>query len=517
MNVLSNLRVAHRLGIGFGLLAVILLILSGVGLYNARHVKAVLQNDLLTAQARQDVIAEMTALMALQDISVRNIGLLADPLLMQASAKEAREADKALDKALGNLRAMNLDARESDLAGQIEALNKQSRPHMEEAIGLAVSFQPDEAVGVLNSKLDVPSKQRRELLRQLSQHAKERLAGASAELMRGSDRSSQLMIGATALGLMLAVAAAWVVSRSIVGPLRSVVQLANRVAEGDLSTRIQTRRHDEIGELETAMGRMADSLRSVIGTMRSSAESIFTASTEIAAGNHDLSNRTEQQAASLQETVSTVATMTETIRRNAESARQASQLAVQASSIATTGGERVSQVVTTMNDISQSSRKISDIVGVIDGIAFQTNILALNAAVEAARAGEQGRGFAVVAAEVRSLAQRSATAAREIKTLIMSNVDKVEAGSRLVDDAGTTMSEIVESSQRVATIVSEITQATDEQAHGLERVNQTIGSIDHETQQNAALVEQAAAAAGSLQEQTRSLNEAVSIFKVKPA
>ena len=209
-----------------------------------------------------------------------------------------------------------------------------------------------------------------------------------------------------------------------------------------------------------------------------------------------------------------MAGMTETIRRNAESARQASDLAVQASSIATTGGERVSQVVGTMNDITQSSRKISDIVGVIDGIAFQTNILALNAAVEAARAGEQGRGFAVVASEVRSLAQRSATAAREIKTLISANVEKVEAGSRLVDGAGATMSEIVESSQRVATIVSEITQATDEQAHGLERVNQSIGSIDHVTQQNAALVEQAAAAASSLQEQTRSLNEAVSVFRV---
>ncbi|TDP80751.1 methyl-accepting chemotaxis protein [Aquabacterium commune] len=514
MNALSNLRVGQRLGIGFGALAATVLAISAVGLYNAQRVKVVLQNELLAAQAGQNAVAQMTSLVAQQDLSLRNIGLLTDPVPMQANAKAAREAAKALSKASDEFKAIASDAKEVELAQKVRALSEQSMPVAEEAIGFAVSFQPEDAVKVINDKLDSLSSQRRELLGQLSALERERVASASTELMSGSDRASQLMVGAAALGLLLAVSAALVVSRSIVQPLKSVVNLANRVAEGDLTQRIRVARRDEIGELEAAMGRMADSLQSVIGTMRSSAESIFTASTEIAAGNQDLSSRTEQQAASLQETVSTVAGMTETIRRNAESARQASDLAVQASSIATTGGERVSQVVGTMNDITQSSRKISDIVGVIDGIAFQTNILALNAAVEAARAGEQGRGFAVVASEVRSLAQRSATAAREIKTLISANVEKVEAGSRLVDGAGATMSEIVESSQRVATIVSEITQATDEQAHGLERVNQSIGSIDHVTQQNAALVEQAAAAASSLQEQTRSLNEAVSVFRV---
>ena len=514
MNALSNLRVGQRLGIGFGALAAVVVAISAVGLYNAQRVKEVLRDELVAAQEGQNAAAQMTSLVVQQDLSLRNIGLLTDPVPMQANAQAARVAAKDLAKALEAYQATASDPLESDLLKKIRTLSDQSVPVAEEAIGLAVSFQPEDAVKVINDKLDVLSVQRRELLQQLSARERDRVASASAGLMASSDRASQLMVGAAALGLLLAAGAAFVVSRSIVQPLKSVVNLANRVAEGDLTQRIRVRRRDEIGELETAMGRMADSLQSVIGTMRSSAESIFTASTEIAAGNHDLSNRTEQQAASLQETASTMTVMTETIRRNADSARQASELAVQASTIASTGGERVSQVVVTMNDITQSSRKISDIVGVIDGIAFQTNILALNAAVEAARAGEQGRGFAVVASEVRSLAQRSANAAREIKTLISANVEKVEAGSRLVDGAGNTMSEIVASSQRVATIVSEITQATDEQAHGLARVNQSISSMDHATQQNAALVEQAAAAAGSLQEQTRSLNEAVSVFRV---
>jgi methyl-accepting chemotaxis protein len=285
------------------------------------------------------------------------------------------------------------------------------------------------------------------------------------------------------------------------------------VALGDLTVELKPRTQDEIGELVSAMGRMADSLRNMISTMRQSAENIHVTSTEIATGNQDLSSRTEQQAASLQSTVSTVTQITETVRSNADSARQASSLAIQAASVAAMGGDRVGEVVKTMGDISDSSRKIADIVGVIDGIAFQTNILALNAAVEAARAGEQGRGFAVVAGEVRTLAQRSANAAREIKGLISSNVDKVEVGTRLVGDAGETMADIVTSSQRVAQIVSEITHATDEQARGLELVHGSIGHIDQVTQQNAALVEQAAAAAESLKEQTRSLHDAVGIFK----
>jgi methyl-accepting chemotaxis protein len=288
------------------------------------------------------------------------------------------------------------------------------------------------------------------------------------------------------------------VTNSIVKPLREASQAANSVAMGDLTVALRARSQDEIGELVGAMSRMADSLRSMISTMRDSAENIHMASNEIATGNQDLSQRTEEQASSLQSTVSTVTQITHTVRSNAESAM---------------GGDRVSEVVRTMDAISDSSRKISDIVGVIDGIAFQTNILALNAAVEAARAGEQGRGFAVVASEVRSLAQRSANAAKEIKTLISTNVEKVETGSRLVGDAGETMSDIVDASKRVAAIVSEITHATSEQAQGLELVHAAIGQIDQATQQNAALVEEAAAAAESLKDQTRSLNEAVGIFK----
>jgi len=298
-------------------------------------------------------------------------------------------------------------------------------------------------------------------------------------------------------------------------PLKEAVEVADAVAKGDLTKRIEVKSRDETGMLLQALKNMNDSLVGIVTEVRSNTDSITTASKEIAQGNADLSERTEQQASSLEETASSMEELTSTVHQNAENAKQANQLANNASDIAVKGGKVVGEVVHTMASISDSSKKIVDIISVIDSIAFQTNILALNAAVEAARAGEQGRGFAVVAGEVRNLAQRSAAAAKEIKTLIDDSVGKVEIGSKQVDQAGATMNEIVLAVKRVTDIMAEISAASNEQSAGIEQVNQAITQMDEVTQQNAALVEEAAAAAESMQEQAGVLMEAVSVFKLE--
>jgi methyl-accepting chemotaxis protein len=293
--------------------------------------------------------------------------------------------------------------------------------------------------------------------------------------------------------------------------------VAQTVAAGDLSSRIEAQSTDETGQLMAALRSMNDSLSKVVGEVRHGTDTIATASSQIASGNQDLSSRTEEQASSLEETAASMEQLTSTVKQNADNARQANQLAASASEVAVRGGAVVSQVVDTMGSINASSRKIVDIIAVIDGIAFQTNILALNAAVEAARAGEQGRGFAVVASEVRTLAQRSAAAAKEIKGLIDDSVSKVAAGTQQVAEAGKTMDEIVNSVRRVTDIMGEISSASHEQTQGIEQINQAITQMDQVTQQNAALVEEAAAAAGSLQEQAGGLVQVVSAFRLAGA
>jgi methyl-accepting chemotaxis protein len=299
--------------------------------------------------------------------------------------------------------------------------------------------------------------------------------------------------------------------------MRDALGLAERVAAGDLTTRIVASTRDEVGQLLTALKSMNDNLSKVVGEVRQGTDTIATASGQIASGNQDLSSRTEQQASSLQQTAASMEELTSTVKQNADNARQANQLAASASEVAVRGGSVVSEVVDTMGSINSSSRKIVDIIAVIDGIAFQTNILALNAAVEAARAGEQGRGFAVVAAEVRNLAQRSAAAAKEVKGLIDDSVGKVEAGSQKVAEAGQTMDEIVASVRRVTDIMGEIAAASQEQTTGIEQINQAITQMDQVTQQNAALVEEAAAAAASLQDQAGNLSKLVGVFRLDEA
>lgn len=328
------------------------------------------------------------------------------------------------------------------------------------------------------------------------------------------DQALLILIVSGVLSVLLAIAAAVWIIRSIQRPLQSAVEVADKVAEGDLTSHIQVHSKDELGMLLASLQRMQASLVQTVQTVRSGAEGVATASSQIAMGNSDLSSRTEEQASALEQTAASMEQLGSTVRQNADNARQANQLALSASTVALEGGEVVGQVVDTMRGINESSRKISDIIGVIDSIAFQTNILALNAAVEAARAGEQGRGFAVVAGEVRNLAQRSAEAAKEIKGLISDSVERVELGSQLVDKAGNTMTEVVNSIRRVTDIMGEISAASSEQSQGVAQVGEAVTQMDQTTQQNAALVEESAAAADSLQKQAQELVDAVSVFRL---
>ena len=380
----------------------------------------------------------------------------------------------------------------------IPALRGQDKAGVAAAMA-AMAASYDSHLAAINRVVDMTSK---------------RSAAFETESADRARSATALLAGLLLASLGVSIAGAVLISRSITGPLQEALQAAQRVAAGDLSNRVDQRFSDEPGQLLQALEAMNGSLSRTVGQVRSSTQSITVASREIAAGNFDLSSRTEAQASSLEETASAMKELTSTVKQNADNARQANQLVVSASAFAVQGGQVVGRVVETMGSINASSRKIVDIVDVIDSIAFQTNILALNAAVEAARAGEQGRGFAVVASEVRGLAQRSASAAREIKAMIGDSVERVDAGSKLVDEAGATMEKIVTSVKQVVDLMSEIAAASQEQSLGIEQVNQAITQMDEVTQQNAALVEEAAAAAGSLEEQAASLVREVGVFKL---
>jgi methyl-accepting chemotaxis protein len=373
----------------------------------------------------------------------------------------------------------------------------------------------ESAAKFLDEKFTPTARAYQEAVQQLVAMQNARIDAAKVDILANAHTSETVMIVLTACAVALGAISSILLTRGIVKPIRAAVTVAETVAAGDLTHHIESAAKDETGALLRALRHMNDSLTGIVGEVRGGTSSIHGAAGEIAAGNLDLSSRTEQQAAALEQTAASMAHLTDTVRQNADNARQANQLAITASTVATKGGEVVGQVILTMGSINASSKKIVDIIGVIDGIAFQTNILALNAAVEAARAGEQGRGFAVVASEVRTLAQRSAAAAKEIKSLIDDSVGKVDAGAKLVDQAGDTMGQVVDSIQRVTDIMAEIASASQEQTDGIEQVNQAIAQMDEATQQNAALVEESAAAAGSLQDQAGKLAQAVDVFKVE--
>jgi methyl-accepting chemotaxis protein-1 (serine sensor receptor) len=395
----------------------------------------------------------------------------------------------------------------------MERVEAQYGPVATDIVGKALENKRDDAIAEMNLHC-------RPLLAELLAtsnefiHAQQVIAGervSQAAQAYATDRAT--LLGACAAAIVAALSLGWLLSVAVTRPLERAVAIAEAVAAGDLRSDIVVDRHDETGALLTALGRMNGSLAEMVDRVRESADGIATASSEIASGNSDLSSRTEHQASALQETASSMQQMTSSVQQSADHARAASQFAGSATEVAGRGGEAVQRVVHMMGEINGASRRIGDIIGVIDGIAFQTNILALNAAVEAARAGEQGRGFAVVAGEVRSLAQRSAQAAREIKTLIGDSVDRVDSGMRMAEEAGATMSEVVSQVRRVSDLIREIDASATEQNSGIAQVNQAVASIDQGTQQNAALVEESAAAAQSLQQQATGLLELVSAFR----
>jgi methyl-accepting chemotaxis protein len=511
---LRDFKIGARLRIGFG---IILLILVGIVLmtnYLNYSNKNKLTKGLETATTKNLQAGAMKSAMLETGIAMRNIGLQSDVSLMQKEEQKVKDQRARYDKALNDLKAQGLNDAEKKVLTDIAALDADTDAAFKEAIGQILAFNSEGGAKVISGRVDPLNTQTLVLINKLVD-----MQQANAkDVMDGSvtaDRSLMVMLFVLGgVAVVLGVICATVITRSITVPLSGAVEVAQKVAGGELTSDVQVEGQDETSELLQALKDMNDSLAKTVGDVRTGTELISTASQEIASGNADLSARTESQASSLEETASSMEELTSTVKQNADNARQANQLAVTASSVAEKGGTVVSQVVHTMGSITESSRKIADIISVIDGIAFQTNILALNAAVEAARAGEQGRGFAVVASEVRNLAQRSAGAAKEIKELISDSVEKVDAGSKLVDEAGQTMDLIVTSIRQVADIMGEITAATQEQSNGIEEVNQAITQMDEMTQQNAALVEQAAAAAESMQEQAQFLSQAVSIFKL---
>ena len=511
---LRDFNIGTRLSIGFGsILLILVAMVLAANFFNYSN-KSQLTKGLQLSTAKSLQAATMKSAMLETGIAMRNIGLQSDVNLMQKEEAKVQDQRKRYDAASAQLKSLGLNDAEKKTLGDISAIDTETDAAFKEAIGQVLAFNSEGAAKVISGRIDPLNQQTLALINKLVDLQQV----AAKDVMEGSaSADARLMLILFAMGAVavaVGVVGAIVITRSITVPLAGALDVAQKVAAGELTCQVYIEGKDETSALLQALKDMNDSLAKTVGDVRAGTETITVASQEIASGNADLSSRTEAQASSLEETASSMEELTSTVKQNADNARQANQLAVSASSVAVKGGSVVSQVVDTMGSIKESSRKIVDIIGVIDGIAFQTNILALNAAVEAARAGEQGRGFAVVASEVRNLAQRSAGAAKEIKELIGDSVNKVDAGSRLVDEAGQTMDLIVTSIKQVADIMGEITAATQEQSNGIEEVNQAITQMDEMTQQNAALVEQAAAAAESMQEQAQMLGRAVSIFKL---
>ena len=510
---LTQFKIGTRLGIGFAVVLGLLVAVLLVGLYSMAQLSN-RTHDIVT-----DKNVKMAAANTMSD-NVRNITLAITSVvvapteaLVQAELAKIGEARKKYGAAKETLQKKIATDKETALMAELDAALKAGAPLNNKVIELRNAGQTEEAIAFLTQQAAPSLKRVLGALDSLVAYEGEQAAQAAsdAEALSASARAYMIMLGSVAV--LLGAFVAWIITRSITRPINAAVGVAETVASGDLSSHIVVDSSDETGRLLGALKAMNTSLLGVVAQVRHGTDAISTASSEIAAGNLDLSSRTEEQASSLEETASAMEELTSTVKQNADNARQANQLAKSASEVAVRGGNIVSQVVDTMGTINESSRKIVDIIGVIDGIAFQTNILALNAAVEAARAGEQGRGFAVVATEVRNLAHRSASAAKEIKELIAASVANVDTGSRLVNEAGQTMGDIVDSIVRVTDIMGEITSATHEQTIGIEQINMAIAQMDEVTQQNAALVEEAAAASQSMQEQAGELAHVVGFFK----
>jgi methyl-accepting chemotaxis protein len=510
---LNEMKIGTRLTVGFGLVIALMFGLVGVTYQRMQVVDQ--DTDLVIELQRRAALAEAwganTSLNAARALAIAKSGgsgpveAFFAPLMKATSAEitqSQEELTRLIDSEGGKAKlAVIAESRQAYVDARQRVLEEMKAGNVEAA------------EAALTGQMMPKSAAYQAAIADLAKFQTERVQAGSAEIKSAVESAQTLSLLLLMLAAGVAVAAGWLITRSITSPLRSAIAVTDRIAGGDLSQTVHTQGRDEVSEMQQSLARMQEALATLVGNVRSSSDSIGTASVQIASGNLDLSARTEQTASNLQQAASSLEQLTGTVSQTADSARTANQLAASASEAANRGGAVVGEVVSTMEDINTSSKKIADIIGTIDGIAFQTNILALNAAVEAARAGEQGRGFAVVASEVRSLAQRSAEAAKEIKGLIQASVERVDNGTRLVQQAGTVMGDIVGSVQRVTDVIGEISAATSEQTTGLRQVNEAVAHLDQMTQQNAALVEESAAAAESLADQSRKLTGVVGAFR----
>ncbi len=513
MKFLSNIAIGKRLALGFSVTIALAIAIALIAIWRLHGVSDATHAMMASPLAKERMISDWYSKI---DSAIRRTSAIArssDPSLATFFAAEAKVSASVSADIQKQIEALLETDSEKAQFAKIMEQRKIYTSSRDQVAKLKAAGELEQAAHIFENTFVPGAAKYQGMIQELLKIERASIDATAQDIEAIADRSRYLLMVLAGLVLVLGGVSAWSLTVGITQPLREAVDAATRVAAGDLTGRIETVRKDEAGVLLRALGDMNQALYNIVTEVRSGTESIKISSAEISAGNLDLSTRTEQQASSLEETASSMEELTSTVRTNADNARQANQMASAAASAAAKGGEVVQQVVGRMNSIDASSKKIVDIIGTIDGIAFQTNILALNAAVEAARAGEQGRGFAVVASEVRNLAQRSAAAAREIKELIGASVSEVAEGSRLVSQAGETMEEIVSSVRRVSDVIGEITAASVEQSAGIEEVNQAIGQMDAVTQQNAALVEQSAAAAESMQHQASSLAEVVSVFR----
>ena len=511
---LNNVQIGTRLAVSYGVLLCFLLSVSVMGLFSMNRSNESLHHVVDVNVKKMQLLEDMSNSVHVVSRVIRTIALLDDEQQANKEFQKIVAAREKYNEAFASLEKMPLDVAGTALITKLKDEKDTARTLNNKFLDLAKSDKSASAGFLLNVAAPANALWQDSIHEFIElQRSKSRSDETTAADI--FDESRLFMMTLSTVAILIGALAAWKITRSITGPINAAVQIAQTVASGDLTSNIKINSTDETGQLLSALKEMNLSLIDIVSKVRNGTDLISSSSIQIASGNMDLSGRTEQQASALEETASSMEELTSTVKQNADNARQANNLAVSASDVAVKGSTVVEQVVTTMDSINASSKKIVEIIGVIDGIAFQTNILALNAAVEAARAGEQGRGFAVVASEVRNLAQRSAAAAKEIKTLIGDSVDKVDAGAKLVNQAGFTMSEIVDSIKRVTDIMNEISTASREQSAGIEQINQAITNMDDVTQQNAALVEEAASAAQSLQDQAAQLNQTVSVFKIE--
>jgi methyl-accepting chemotaxis protein len=511
----NDLRIGQRLAIGFGLVILLMLAVTIIGVTQIHRINGGIEQ--MSRDFYPKTVMANTIKNALNDTarSMRSALFLNTAAEVNAELAVIEKSDRLIADTLARFKQAANSEQDVRLLQNVEASRAKYAPLLAGYVKLIKDGSVEQARDLALPEIAPLQQKSFEALDKLIEAEGARMDSAGKDAEAVSSSAAMLMIALSSIAAVLGVLVGTLVTRGIARPLTAAVGVARRVAGGDLATRVEVKSRDETGQLMQALRDMNDGLAGAVRQVRAGTENIAIASREIATGNADLSARTEAQAGSLEETASSMEQLTQTVKENASNAQEANKLVTAASERALKGGQVVGQVVQTMGSIKESSRKIVDIISVIDGIAFQTNILALNAAVEAARAGEQGRGFAVVAAEVRNLAQRSAGAAKEIKALINDSVEKVDAGGKLVDEAGDTMDEIVTSVKHVADIMGEITAASQEQSSGIEEINRAIAQMDEMTQQNAALVEQAAAAAESMQSQAGKLAESVAVFKLQ--